>query len=229
MRGDMTHGKGSAATVAGALAALALAACGGSGGTPTPPPSGAAPSAASSASGGGLAVRGAVFSCDIKPGTGLLAGATPKPGRVVASTAEIESATGLPVSQSVDISEVAGLTACRYQVGNGQIDVTILEDPSAARAEINRTRSQSLALDDRGCNGCSITGFTALPELGPDGYTATRDDNPVYGAISGGVYFEVDGIGLKTVRLERLALVIAANLGGGSSPSLPALPTPTPS
>jgi hypothetical protein len=227
----MTRGIGS---LAAALAALALAACGGANATPGPggqattaPATGS--SAASGGGGGGLAVRGAVFSCAIKEGTGLLPGQTPKPGRVVASAAEIESATGLPLSQSVDISEVAGITACRYQVGNGQVNLTILDDPSAARAELAKTRSQSLALADRGCNGCSIRGFTALAELGPDGYTATKEDNPVYGAISGGVYFEVDGVGLKPVRLERLALVVAANLGGGASPSLPALPTPTPS
>ena len=223
MRGDMMHGKGWA--VAGALAA-----CGGPTGKPvTPLPSGAPSATASASGGGGPSASGAAFSCDIKQGTGLLAGATAKPGRVAVTTDQIESATGLPISQSVDVSEVAGLTACRYAVGNGQVDVTILDDPGAAQAELAKTKSQNLALADRGCNGCSITGVTALPELGPDGYTATRDDNPVYGAISSGVYFEVDGVGLKTVRLERLALVIAANLGGGASPSLPPLPTPTPS
>lgn len=230
MRRDMLDWKGW--TVAGALAALAVAACGGPNATPGPggPVTGAPSASGPAASGsGGLATRGSAFSCDIKPGAGLLPGDTPKPGRIVASIADIESATGLDVSQSVDISEAAGLTACRYQVGNGQVNLTILDDPSQARAELARTKASSLALADRGCNGCSLTGFTALPELGPDGYTATKDGNPVYGAVSAGVYFEVDGVGLRSVRLERLALVVAANLGGGASPSLPPLPTPTPS
>jgi len=227
----MTTGRGAA--IALPLAAgLLLAACGSGGGTAStsdPTAGGSTQASSSASSSGGLGVRVPAFSCDIKPGAGLLPNQTPLPGRIVASIAEIESATGLGVSQSVDISEVAGMTACRYQVGNGQVNVTVLDDPSQAQAELARTRSQGLALADRGCNGCTLSGFTALAELGPDGYTATKDQNPVYGAIAGGIYFEVDGIGLKAVRLERLALVIAANLGGGASSSLPALPMPTPS
>lgn len=212
-----------------AAACAALAGCGMPNASPGPGGLHTAAPAQGSATGagGGLAARGEAFACAIKPGAGLLPSQTAKPGRVVASVDDIESATGLSVSESVDISEVAGITACRYQVGNGQVNLTILDDPGQAQAELARTRQQSLALADRGCNGCSLSGLTAQPDLGPDGYTATKDDNPVYGAVSGGVYFEVDGIGLKAVRLERLALVVAAHLSGGASPSLPPLPAPS--
>jgi hypothetical protein len=228
----MMERKGTA--LAAALAAgLALAACGGSGGGGQPAGTqsagGSASTSASSSGASSSATAAAAFSCAIKPGAGLLPSQTAKPGRVVASTDEIESAIGLPMSQSVDISMVSGLTECRYQLGNGQVNIAILDDPGQARTELAKTRSQNLALVDRACNGCSISGLTAQADLGADGYTATDDQNPVYGAISGGVYFEVQGVGLKSVRIERLALVVAANLGGGASPSLPPLPTPTPS
>jgi len=235
MRASMMPGKDRPvlATLAACAAGL-LAACGsgagGSGGVTSGGGSTTIGTASSSESASASGSRGAnaTFSCDIKPGAGLLPGQTPKPGRIVATVAGIEAAIGLSMTQSVDISMVSGLTECRYQLGNGQVDISILNDPSQAQAELAKTKSQNLALHDRSCNGCSISGFTPLAELGADGYTATNDQNPVYGGIAAGIYFEVDGVGLKAVRLERLALVIAANLASAPSPSLPPLPTPTP-
>jgi hypothetical protein len=124
---------------------------------------------------------------------------------------------------------ISGFTQCRYQVGQGgQLDITFLNSPAQTTAELAKTKRQNLALHDRGCNGCSIAGMTPLSELGPDGYKATSDGDPVFGSVTAGTYFEVEGVRLKDVRLERLALLIAAKLSGGASPSLPPLPTPTP-
>lgn len=213
------------------VAGSALAACGS--GSPSPASSGSpsgtatsssSPSALPSSSG----TVGAAFSCAIKPGAGLLPGQTPKPGRIVASIAEIESATGLAMSQSVDISMIGGITQCRYQVGQGgQLDITILNDPSKATTELASTQSKGLSLHDRGCNGCTLTKVTAVSELGPSGYRGDSGNGPVFGSISGGVYFEVEGFALKDARVERVALVIAGNLSG-ATPSLPPLPTATP-
>jgi hypothetical protein len=217
-------------TVYATGAAALLAACGGS-----PPTSGgpatttASPESSSSSTALATAPATVAFSCAIKPGAGLLPSQTAKPGRIVASVADIESATGLQVNQSVDISMISGMTQCRYDIGQGgQVDITLLNDPSQAQAELAKTKSQNLALHDRGCNGCSIAGMTALSELGSDGYRATSDGDPLFGAITAGTYFEVGGVKLKDVRVERLALVIAANLSATASPSLPPLPTPTP-
>jgi hypothetical protein len=226
----MMHWKGPAATLA--ATAVALVACGSSTnvsvGT-SAAPSGTAPASASASASSSAGLATAKFSCDIKPGAGLLPGATPKPGRIMATVADIESTTGLAVSSSVDITMVSGFTQCRYQVGQGgQLDITYLNDSTQSPAELAKTKSQNLALHDRGCNGCSITGMTALSELGTDGYKATSDGDPVFGAVTAGTYFEVEGVKLKDVRLERLALLIAAKLSGGASPSLPPLPTPTP-
>jgi hypothetical protein len=216
-----------------AITAAGLVACGSTNATPGGPASSSATASASasapasSSPGSGLAT--AKFSCDIKPGAGLLPGATPKPGRLVATIAEIESATGLTVSSSVDISMISGYTQCRYQVGQGgQVDITVLNDSTQSAAELAKTRQQNLALHDRGCNGCAIKDMAAQADLGPDGYKATSDGNPVFGSITAGTYFEVEAVRLKDVRVERLALVVAGRLSGGASPSLPPLPTPTP-
>ncbi|HXA29170.1 MAG TPA: hypothetical protein VN193_10545 [Candidatus Angelobacter sp.] len=218
-------------TVYAAGVAALLAACGGATGAPVPPAqgSGAADASPTAAATPSATAAVAAFSCAIKPGAGLLPSQTAKPGRIVASIADIESATGLQVNQSVDVSMISGMTQCRYDIGQGgQVDITLLDTPGQAQAELAKTKSQNLALHDRGCNGCSLAGMTALSELGPDGYGGTTDGDPLFGSITAGTYFEVGGVKLKDVRLERLALVIAANLSGGASPSLPPLPTPTP-
>jgi hypothetical protein len=209
-----------------------LAGCGSaSGGGGTPQSTGTITPALQSSSPSGTigTLRTATFSCAIKPGAGLLPSQTARPGRIVASIAEIESSTGLPISSSVDITMIGGFTQCRYQVGQGgQLDITLLNDSSQSAIELAKTKTQKLALHDRGCNGCTLSNLAAQPDLGPDGYKADNG-NPLFGSITAGTYFEVEGIRLKDVRLQRLALVIAGNLSGGASPSLPPLPTPSPS
>jgi hypothetical protein len=212
--------------------AAVLAACGSGAGSGAPSASAStSPQASNSATASSSAATSATtttFSCAIKPGGGLLPSQTARPGRIVASIADIESAIGLTMSTSVDISMVAGITQCRYQIGqSGQVDITILGDAGRSAAELATTKSKNLSLHDRSCNGCSLTGLTSLPELGSSGYRATSDNgSPVFGSITAGIYFEVEGSALKDARLERLALVIAGNLSG-TTPSLPALPTPT--
>jgi hypothetical protein len=214
-----------------AVAGFSLAACGGDSSSPaaSASPSGAGATASSSPSAlPSSSASVAAFSCAIKPGAGLLPSQTAKPGRIVATIAEIESATGLPMNRSVDITMIGGMTQCRYEVGQGgQLDITILNDPGKAGAELASTKSKSLSLHDRGCNGCTLSKITPASELGPSGYRGDNSNGPVFGSISGGVYFEVEGFALKDARVERVALVIAANLSG-TTPSLPPLPTATP-
>lgn len=227
----------SLSSTAAAAAALLLSGCGGGGSSATasglPGSALTATSSASSssraASPSGSAGAGAAFSCDIKPGHGLLPGQTPAPGRILASVDAIEAAIGFSIDTSVNISEIAGRTDCRYMfTGGSDIDISILDDPAQTDTEYAATQSKKLALHDRACNGCSLDSITATTGLGDRSYTAkSNDGSTVIGVVAAGVYFELDSASLKPARMQRLAGIMVGSLTG-TTPSLEPLPTPTP-
>ena len=214
-----------------------LAGCGGGSGSATASGlpgaalSGAAPAASGPAGATGSASTGggSRFSCAIKAGHGLLPGATPAPGRILASVDAIEAAIGFSIDTSVDVSEVAGLTECRYAFSGGSsVDITILDDPARSDTEYTATQSRRIALHDRACNGCRLDSITPASGLGDRAYTgASNDGSMVLGVVAAGVYFELNSASLKPARLQRLAATMVGTLTG-NAPSLQPLPTPTP-
>ena len=162
----------------------------------------------------GPAAAGSTWSCDIKAGTGLLPGATPQPGRLLASSGQIEQAIGFTISQSADITEIAGIHECQYQFDNGtQLNLAVVEGSSQGSSEFQKTQSSKLALVDRACNGCTLSGVTPLPGYGDQAFQANNQDGATVDVLKGSTYFELASGTLKMERLLRLAQVIAGNVG----------------